>query len=305
MIDLHIHTSHSPDAVDEPCWAVERAKQRGLLAIAITDHGTIKGWREARRLARDAGIRLVPGIEVGAKHPYRGQILLLHILAYLFRDEQPLDDLVRRQCEHSLRYRELLFEGLRKLGVPITPESQREEFPGHTPSTIFVRRQMRSRGHATDKIESADLEYRAIAEVAEPDLRESLPIDEVLPALKSSGATTIFHHPFNVSNVWVRHAAPEADTWDLIDDVLSCGVDGVEVWCPGRPLPYVDQLLDFARTRGLPVSGGSDSHSSREDASTLGTLNVPDWALDTLRRHQRGEDPWESLDAPRRDGNEA
>ena len=305
MIDLHVHTSHSPDAVDEPRWALERAKQRGLVAIAITDHGTIEGWREARPLAEAAAIELVPGIEVGARHTYRGRILLLHILAYLFRDEKPLDDLARRERDNSCRYRELLFEGLRKLGVPITPESQQEEFPGHTPSTIFIRRQMRSRGYAKDKVESADLEYRAIAEVADPDLRESLPIDEVVTAMKSSGATTIFHHPYNLSNVWARHPEPEADTWDLIDDVLSHGVDGVEVWSPERPAAYVSQLLDFARTRRLPVSGGSDSHASREDSSTLGTLDVPDWALETLRRHQRGQDPWEGTHTPRRDGDEA
>lgn len=297
MIDLHVHTSHSPDAVDVPWRAVERARERELSAVAITDHESIAGWREARRPAEDAGIDLVPGVEFGAGLRYCGGIVLLHILAYLFRDEQPLEDLVWRQREHSRRYLQLLFRGLRELGVPITPESQQEEFPGHTPSTIFIRRQMRSRGYAGDKVESAALEYRAVAAVAEPDLRECLSFDEILPALKDSGATTIFHYPFNLSNVWVRHSDPEADTWDLIDNVLSHGADGVEVWCPERSAAYVAQLLDFARKRRIPVSGGSDSHSSRDDSSVLGTIPVPDWALETLKRHQRGEDPWEGADA--------
>lgn len=50
-VDLHTHTDRSPDAAISPAVLVERAFERGLDRIAITDHGEIEGALEARGLA--------------------------------------------------------------------------------------------------------------------------------------------------------------------------------------------------------------------------------------------------------------
>lgn len=295
MIDLHIHTCHSADAFDEPRWALERADGLGLSAIAIADHQSLGGFREARSLSGRYSVRLVPGIEFSAKHVHRGRIVPLHILCYLFRDEGPLDDLVRRQQQHSQRYLSLLFEGLDKLGIAITPETVRKEYPGRQLNTIYVRRQMRALGLAEDKPQSWALEHRATAQATNADLREQMPLAAVLGAMKASGGVAIFAHPF-----WPYHehgALCDSDVWSLIDEALGLGVDGVEVWNHGRHGDYVEQMLAFARRRRLPVSGGTDSHSARGVHSPLGSLPVPDWALDTLERYQRSQDPWEGLES--------
>ena len=46
FIDLHIHTNAS-DGTDSPARVVEKARELGLAAIAITDHDTIAGVEEA------------------------------------------------------------------------------------------------------------------------------------------------------------------------------------------------------------------------------------------------------------------
>ena len=50
-VDLHIHTSYSPDAVSNPSDIVQRCLETGLHCIAITDHNTMQGALEVKRLA--------------------------------------------------------------------------------------------------------------------------------------------------------------------------------------------------------------------------------------------------------------
>jgi predicted metal-dependent phosphoesterase TrpH len=58
-VDLHMHTDHSPDCATPVRVLLETARDRGLGAIAITDHNEVSGALEARRIAAEMG-----GIEV-------------------------------------------------------------------------------------------------------------------------------------------------------------------------------------------------------------------------------------------------
>jgi predicted metal-dependent phosphoesterase TrpH len=58
-VDLHMHTDHSPDCATPVEVLLETARDRGLGAIAITDHNEVSGALEARRIAAEMG-----GIEV-------------------------------------------------------------------------------------------------------------------------------------------------------------------------------------------------------------------------------------------------
>ncbi len=58
-VDLHMHTDHSPDCATPVEVLLATAKDRGLGAIAITDHNEISGALAAREVAEEVG-----GIEV-------------------------------------------------------------------------------------------------------------------------------------------------------------------------------------------------------------------------------------------------
>jgi len=63
-VGLHVHTHYSlMDGVATPQEYVNRAVELGMQAIAITDHGTLSGHREMYRLAKEAGIKPILGIE--------------------------------------------------------------------------------------------------------------------------------------------------------------------------------------------------------------------------------------------------
>jgi predicted metal-dependent phosphoesterase TrpH len=73
--DLHVHTNCS-DGINSPEEVLRYAKSIGLDGIAITDHDTVKGSKRVRKLAKELGIILIPGVEITT--PY-GDILALGV----------------------------------------------------------------------------------------------------------------------------------------------------------------------------------------------------------------------------------
>lgn len=64
-VDFHVHSKYSHDSFLNPRLIVETAKRKGLSAVAITDHNTIKGVAETvREASLSGGLVVVPGIEV-------------------------------------------------------------------------------------------------------------------------------------------------------------------------------------------------------------------------------------------------
>ncbi|MEC8102625.1 MAG: PHP domain-containing protein [Pseudomonadota bacterium] len=63
VIDLHCHTTASDGSLS-PSALVERALERGIKTLAITDHDTLEGFRQARAVAAENDLTLIPGIEL-------------------------------------------------------------------------------------------------------------------------------------------------------------------------------------------------------------------------------------------------
>lgn len=66
-LDLHVHTKYSYDGVCPVEKAVEVAKAKGLNGIAITDHDSISGHRDAKKMSKN-GFLVIPGVEVSSAH---------------------------------------------------------------------------------------------------------------------------------------------------------------------------------------------------------------------------------------------
>jgi predicted metal-dependent phosphoesterase TrpH len=62
--DCHIHSNHSHDSLMRPGRILKQAKKAGLTGVAITDHDTIRGSLEARKLEKEIGVTVIPGAEI-------------------------------------------------------------------------------------------------------------------------------------------------------------------------------------------------------------------------------------------------
>jgi hypothetical protein len=78
-VDLHMHTDHSHDCATPVEVLLATARERGLGAIAVTDHNEISGALAAREHAREAGVgvKVIVGEEV--KTADQGEVIGLFI----------------------------------------------------------------------------------------------------------------------------------------------------------------------------------------------------------------------------------
>jgi glycosyltransferase involved in cell wall biosynthesis len=96
--DLHMHTDHSPDCATPAELLLQTAKERGLGAIAITDHNEISGALEAQEIAaRIGGIRVIVAEEVKTAH--EGEVIGLFLTERIERGMSMAETIaeIRRQ----------------------------------------------------------------------------------------------------------------------------------------------------------------------------------------------------------------
>ena len=65
MIDMHVHTNCS-DGDYSPSDVVQMAHDVGITHLAITDHDTIDGLKQAHIKANDLNIKLLNGVELAS-----------------------------------------------------------------------------------------------------------------------------------------------------------------------------------------------------------------------------------------------
>ncbi len=80
LIDLHIHTRHTPGCTLSPTDVVRRAREAGLDGVVVTDMNTLEALAEVREAARTEGFVALCGVEIATD---RG-----HYLAYFPEPER-------------------------------------------------------------------------------------------------------------------------------------------------------------------------------------------------------------------------
>ncbi|MFN2266748.1 MAG: PHP domain-containing protein, partial [Desulfonatronovibrio sp.] len=84
QVDLHTHSTAS-DGTYTPSELVRHARNKGLQAIALTDHDTTGGLAEAMQAGIDLNMELIPGCELSVE--YDG---LMHILGLWINPDAPV-----------------------------------------------------------------------------------------------------------------------------------------------------------------------------------------------------------------------
>ena len=115
-IDLHIHTTASDGSLT-PSQVVRYAREKGLKAIAITDHDTIEGNKEAIEEGIREGIEVIPGVEISVDYSPGS----MHMLGYLItiEDTALTEKLTLLQDSRADRNPRII-EKLNDLGLSLT-----------------------------------------------------------------------------------------------------------------------------------------------------------------------------------------
>jgi predicted metal-dependent phosphoesterase TrpH len=267
MVDLHTH-SNASDGSLSPAELVRAAADRGLGALALTDHDTIAGLEEARREAELRGIRLNPGIEVEinwektADPPGKTRRGEFHLLGLgISRPSadflRAIEGLARRR---EARNREIL-ERMRELGVEADYEEVRSFSGGQSVGRPHFARLLARRG-LVKNVEQAFSHYLSRGKPFYVP-KAGLDFDEAAGLIKESGGLAVLAHPLSLYVSWGRLPA-------LIGELKERGLDGLEAWHPTAKPQACRRFEELAHSLGLRVSAGSDFHGENRPDRKLG-----------------------------------
>jgi predicted metal-dependent phosphoesterase TrpH len=264
--DLHLHTTYS-DGSYTPEQVVDLARRSGLSAIAITDHDTLAGVVPARDAAAGSNLEVVPGVEITCEHDGRE----LHLLAYFVSLDDPalnaaLAAIRRGRAE---RFREMV-ERLRGLGVSVAGVA-----PQAVPDALGRRHLAEMIMKAKRATSVRDAFRRYLLDGGRVNVpKKRLPVGEALALVRAAGGVAAWAHPpYHCDK---RH----------LEELRALGLGAVEVEYPDTAPPRRRELLGWAATLGLAVTGGSDCHGPGQ--RSVGACSVAVEELDRVRSLRRG-----------------
>lgn len=256
FVDLHAHSTAS-DGSRAPADVIREAKRIGLAAIALTDHDTVAGIREAISVGEDLGVRVVPGVELSA---VEGDVET-HILGLHLSDTRELEAKLVALREMRRTRAERMVHRLNELGVRIEFASVLEQAAGGAIGRPHVARAMIAEGWAVDFRDAFD-RYLGNGRPAYVT-KERLAVAEATALIHRAGGLAILAHPSH------------SGTLERVAAFVDQGMDGVEVRHPSHSAEDTARLAALVEHFSLVPSGGSDWHGSSDGPRTLGMMRVP------------------------------
>ncbi len=271
-VDLHVHSTAS-DGRYAPEELVRLARDRHVTTMALTDHDTVDGVREALAAGERLGVRVIPGVELSTDV----EDAEVHILGYHIDTSLAVFcETLRGLREGRLRRARRILVRLAKLGIEI-PMSYvlslgRDGFVGR--SQIF--RAMVNLGYARAERRRGDFEKylgkQGLAYVEHYGLTPG----EAVRLVLSAGGVPVLAHP--------GRAAGDA----LLSELVEAGLAGIEAYYPAHGPELTRRWVEAARRCGLIVTGGSDFHGlAPDEAAVLGGVFVPESVVSELDRRWR------------------
>ena len=276
LIDLHTHTNAS-DGTDSPSELIDKAINRGINILALTDHDTTRGWSEASSAllnhSSQSSMKLVLGAEISCQDENG---ISIHMLGLLFDpDYQPLYEVLERTRENRHSRMERIIARLNEAGIDITLEEVNAQRKGDaTLGRPHLADALVARGHVASRDEAFAALLHNKSKFYINHYSPS-PV-ETIKLIKAAGGVAVIAHP-------LASQRGRTISMDLFESLISAGLDGIEVDHRDHSEIEKSELLRFAIENELIVTGSSDYHGT-------GKLNQ----LAEYTTHPR---QWEALEA--------
>jgi predicted metal-dependent phosphoesterase TrpH len=266
--DLHIHTTAS-DGTFSPKRVVQEAAERGIHAIAITDHDTVQGIPEAIRAGKDMNVEIIPGVELAADE--RGSEA--HILGLFIDWENKILQaaLKNLSVQRVSRMKKMIFK-LAQFGMNIEFEEVSELTKGEIIGRLHLAQVMRKRGYV-EYIAEAFNRYIGDRKACYVP-RYKLSSEETISLIHRVGGVSIIAHPMLLHND------------DIIIDLIKKGLCGIEAFYNHQPKKVAEHYEKLAKNYGLLVTGGSDCHGEAKDKTLMGCVKITYDYVERLKKYK-------------------
>ena len=273
-IDLHTHTLFS-DGSCTPEELVSYAKEKGLFAIALTDHDTTDGLDSAIENGKKQGVYVIPGIELSSD--YNGKDI--HILGYFidYKNANLIENL--RLFQELRRKRNIkMIRLLREGGYDISLQNLYEIYGKESVITrMHLAKALFDKGYVKD-IPTA---FATILAKDSPYYvpREGISPEKAVSLIRESNGTAVLAHPtlYRLSDEKLR---------ELLSVLKAMGLSGIETYYSTYTEEQTEYIKTIAEEFDLFPTGGSDYHGTSKPHIDLGigkgNLKIPATLLNSF-----------------------
>ena len=250
MIDLHVHTTAS-DGQYTPSQIIQKASEKNIKVIAITDHDTTAGLKEALEEGKKLGVSVVPGIELNITFP-TGEF---HLLGHGLKEPSKslisiVENVIKNRNDRNLQ----IIEKMNADGVPLTIEEITNDYPDtvigrpHFAAELVKLKVVKTRQQAFDQYLARGRKWYV------PRICTNL--DEAIVAIRDSGGVPVLAHPMSLYLSWGRLP-------DFLKECYEKGIVGIEAFHPGARVTECLRLEELGRKLGFIITAGSDFHGEK------------------------------------------
>lgn len=270
-VDLHTHSCCS-DGTLTPSALMELANEKKLSAIALTDHDTVRGIKEARQAAQIYPVVLIPGIEISSLHDLGSSVKELHILG-LGVDETNARFLEKLDEFGALR--QSRNEKMLRLISKHVLEVDEDEFYSRFDRSVITRAHFAQYLHEKGVVSSVKEAFDRYLGDQKPCYipKEGVTSKEAIACILEAGGHPVLAHP-------PQYRLGESALDTLVCSLKEYGLEGIETVYSTYTQAQERTLRALAAKYDLHMTGGSDYHGTAKPDIQLGTglgsLYVPD-----------------------------
>lgn len=273
-VDLHAHSTCS-DGSNSPAELLQRAHKANIDVFALTDHDTLAGLPEARKIANELGIQLIDGVEISCQHALSGgygknkvQEKVIHVLAFGFNNHELMDETLSQiQLSRATRGYKIVeklsvltetpFDDLWQAVLEKADGNAQAVGRAHIAKVLLEKKLVVSMQKAFDKyLADNKAAYVAI---------DSLSMADTIELIHRCGGRAVLAHPtrYNLSATRVRK---------LIGEFAELGGDGCELPSDDEPVSKRRMVDRSLAEHKLSASIGSDFHGDSMPWRKLGQV---------------------------------
>ncbi|MBW2995058.1 PHP domain-containing protein [Candidatus Woesearchaeota archaeon] len=248
--DLHTH-SHYSDGLMSPTQLVRLAKKRGIKYLALTDHNSVKGVREAVKEGEKTGVDVFPAVEIRCD--------IGEILGYFIdiNNSELLNELkkIRKNIQESVKDR---CKKLTKIGLPVSYSELEKRFKKakgnlnefHPLYVLYLKRYgttMQLRDDISNLMKKNNIRFKKTKEISAV---------RAIKLIKKAGGVPVLAHP------WL-----EPDSMKVLPKLAKAGLKGIELnngdRAPFRNPKWNNKIKAAAKKYKLIITSGSDFHGEK------------------------------------------
>ncbi len=272
-IDLHTHTTCS-DGSMTPEELVRHAADSGLSAVAVSDHDTADGVKEALAAGQKYGIEVVPAIELSAKSNTE-----THILGYFIDPDSSklAEAMAYIRDVRTIRLGETCVM-LQNLGIDVTLDEVKAEAKGGILCRAHIAAIMTRKGYS----ESPKAAFQKWLNVGCPAYSESQALTDVeaIDLIRSAGGDAYLAH------LHLTKKTPE-ELELFVKHLTENGLIGLEGYYTDYTPDMAAEYRALAAKYGLKLSGGTDFHGTFKPHISIGSgtngMKIPYSILEQMK----------------------